>query len=270
MGDPIKPSNEVVLGGVRFDANDAENYGRKFVATDKEFFINFKNGTKVEFNQQPQTQQSGIYQPGGIGKSIFDEQDTSRQPVISDLSASNVTDLSVSTARAYGAYGCKDIEIEGNGYVHVSNSENVSIRTGDGDDDIYIYNSNHFTVDSGDGKDDVVVKQESSYLSDSRYIPLPEGEVILSPEDKLKIMKEAHSSDYSKRSDEALRDDAETYQVTTTTMSSVANVKGEGTHQIKQTPEEAFDTKKVVIVEEHTLGGDCSTREISTKIEDVD
>ena len=39
MGEPIKPSNEVVLGGVRFDANNAENYGRNVGATEKEVIV---------------------------------------------------------------------------------------------------------------------------------------------------------------------------------------------------------------------------------------
>ena len=238
MGEPITPTNNVKLGGVEFNANQATSYGR--IPTPAQnagnYFIDFKNGTRVEYQQQTQEMKPCFPMLNDENHNV---------PSISPYSADRIDGLSVSTSDGFSIFRCKNVEIKDSylGWIGAYRSENITIQTSNNDDFIGITNCNNFSIDSGDGKDKITIEQSSEDIYDSRTIPLPKGEVVMTPDVNLKIELNgrAHykfSEDYS--------------TVTASDMESVATVQGEGIHNVEQTPDYAFETTKRTHVQEET------------------
>lgn len=238
MGEPITPTNNVKLGGVEFEANQATSYGR--IPTPAQnagnYFIDFKNGTRVEYQQQ--TREMKLCFP-------MHNDENSNVPIISPYCADRIDGLSVSTADIFSIFSCKNVEIKSgsSACIGTSRSENITIQTSNNDDFIDISNCNNFSIDSGDGKDEIIIEQSSEDIYDSRTIPLPKGEVVMSSEDNLKIR--LNGTSVHKLSKDYPR-------VTTSDMKSVATVQGEGIHNVEQTPDYAFETTKRTHVQEET------------------
>ena len=275
MSEPIKPKNEVTLGGVAFNANHADSYGSYKVPDAKagNYYINFKNGTKVEYSQQPTDLTFGVFgQKQTPPPSIELHDDSISFNNICGLEikgetlpesyqhyeVNNCDSVSLNTegSESYdrisvrdsqnvtvkGADFSNDISIRDSKNVNVETSaerfstvfstsvENINITTGNGDDYISVQDSNNFTIDTGNGNDKVNIVVEDDSVLDSRDVTLPQGSVKMNDGDTLTIQKETR--DYS------LHD----LEWTATQSRSVATVKGEGVHQVTQTPDEAFET----------------------------
>ena len=102
-----------------------------------------------------------------------------------------------------------------------------------------MHNTENFVVDTGEGQDKIEI-----FNSDA----LPDGKVVMSEDDKLTINTHttAYSSDFLKNLEDS------TYKFTKTTVEKTVEVKGEGTHNVAQTPEEAFEVTKRTVVTEYS------------------
>ena len=286
MAEPIRPKNETNLGGVKFDTNFAQNYGEYKVPHQNagDFFIDFKNGTKVEYSQQPTDFSGGIFnsrQPGEIMHfedsdkfMIFNNIDNLKitttktrdgmlydidncnnlkmnvqSLTFSDIVIDNSNNVSVESSSELGytsVRNCDQIDIKtGNKHDHIyaTQSNNVNINSDSGDDYITINNCNNLNIDSGKGEDHVTINIEDEAVFDSRDVILPQGTIKMDNEnDTLTISKKGDyiydiNFTYNEETDEPVYVHEHSVQ-----SESVAKVKGVGTHNLSQTPDNAFRT----------------------------
>lgn len=286
MTEPIKPRNEVTLGGVAFDANQAESYGTYKIPYAKagNCYINFTNGTKVEYPQQPTDFTLGIFRQekpaieelsprnfrfnniNGLeiqGKTqgtylsydvynsnglTINTEGTDSFSTIYIQDSQNVTvnantSCGCSCDNEIGIFDSNNVNVETpSGHVFSYDSENINITTGSKRDCIKIKDSNNFTVDTGDGNDVVEIVTEDDSVLDSREVGLPQGSVKMNDGDTLTIEK---GGDYNYIcSDSEHVGDSLIFTNVTTSYRSVAKVKGNGVHNVAQTPAGAFETTR--------------------------
>ena len=238
--DPIKPKNEIRLGGVRFNTNETESYGK--IKNTESFYINFLDGTKVTYSNQHKGFVNSIMQD------ITDPYNNNKDPYASGEHIENIDGAHVTIGQEDHVLisNCNDIEIIGGNegdLINIYDSKDIRVKSLEGDDNVNLHNSTNFVIDAGEGKDEVkvIINDRSNKRSfglseeeiiDARDLPLPEGKVHLSEDDKLTISK--GTSTYDEPTDDTER---------SVNVYSKAEVVGKGVHSIKQTPEGAFETE---------------------------
>ena len=157
---------------------------------------------------------------------------------------------------------------EGCDFISLDDSDNAVVDSGSGDDGIFIDDSKNFEVETGNGEDDVFVSVKSfsetgfygtRVMSDSLIEPdnfvelAPDGKADLSgkvkleKEDTLTISKrvvDVNYSDFEYQYDEETHDFVPIVKETTNYTEGKIIVKGEGVHNMEQTPQDKFETKK--------------------------
>lgn len=259
MGDPIKPSDEIVLGGVKFNANSAQSYGKipKPLASDKEFFIDFKNGTRVEFNDQTKLGTGGIFNNQsnfGVGETF----DPSQKHAISinhkddlnrsyDIKVENCKDIDLTLEQDkrfnLKATNCENLQIDGSENnkkicVKIDYSNNVDVKTGDGDDTVLLMNMGNVNVNTEAGNDIIINGFYNIKPNDMAYYTKNNNSNIDPGQGEDRIV-------YTNISGDALTPDRHTKgkvildnEDILSIHSAIREVKvqGEGTHNLNQTP----------------------------------
>lgn len=245
---PIKPQNEVTLGGVRFDSNETSGYGKiPTPLKNAGYFIDFKDGTRVEYqNTQPA---SSIWNETAGSKEIQCDEygDGKFHLYVDGVDHVNIN----SNARIVTTINCQDANMTLNNEkgcsVYSYGNKNVSIESSTGNDDISVMgNTESFSINTGDGNDSVTIfgGEELSHSS-------KEGIVTMAGDGELTVLKSFTYSNYNEA--DAILHNSNKFQETEVTITSTAKIKGKGTHNVRQTPEEAFDKTKKTVVREYEI-----------------
>lgn len=197
-----KPTNMVNLGGLSFNANLAKDYGVKpELIAGKKYFINLKDGTKIEYAEQ--AQQEPLFNFGEQKKSTIDiSLDNNNYYTFDNLENADI-DFSGTERNQYSKFvhlenpknvkitgspsddwvtmdnaeNCEVATGEGNDKVF-ANGKNIKINTGAGDDSVYIANSKNVDIDGGAGSDEIQVRS---------FDGKPDGKVHLDNDDTLLV-----------------------------------------------------------------------------------
>ena len=232
-----KPLNMVNLGGIKFNSNDAKDYGevKGPNLVEKKFFINFQDGTRVEYSEQNKKDLSNFLK--GKGRSA----DLTKGHRDGTLFLDNFENVEVTlpnTDTYVVSNNNKNIKING-GYgrdqVISLHDENIDIKTGKGNDRVHILESKNVNVDTGAGKDIISVTDRNNGQST--------GKIKLDDADELLI--EHHSKAYESCGREQIEDDkyseeeAEHWKYKSvdkeTVIDKSVEIKGEGVHNLEDT-----------------------------------
>lgn len=201
MGNPQKPINTVNLGGVSFNSNLVNNYGMRAGADGKlKFFIDMKDGTKVEYSKQPKDPLFKFYEQPK--EATITQEDNGRY-IFANLQNADIDFSSKKDKTDVDVLHAKDVKVTGSenrDVINVAFSENCEVNSGAAEDRVFIFDSKNTKVNSGDGDDHIYALFGANHLDINGgsgadvvdiFEPIDErltGKVHLDSGDKLRII----------------------------------------------------------------------------------
>ena len=241
MSKPINPSNRVNLGGLEFESNDATSYGKAKAplknAGSGGYYINFKDGTKVFYPEQPK---SDVLFPSIELNSGY------KDVCINGLSGAEILSPSDDVLLT----NCENVKITHlpDSYANqleVCDSTDITVRAGDVSNYVYLDNVDGVDVDTGAGPDHIMVETNiygesnntnNALLLNPTKFPQNNGTVKLDNDDVLFIVNQGTTFEDSY--------EGNVHELKTESARAEVVVKGEGVHNLAQTPIEAFEVER--------------------------